>query len=399
MKAQTIRNRTVILCAIVLTCCAHVSADEYYAGGVTEDIDRDVFGYLWVEDATVNLYEHAHIRNDAFFGDVYASSGSVINIYGGQIDGYLFVTTASNGMPEAQVTVYGTDFAVDGIPVDPNTTELFLQNQALSGVYESGTAFAHLVDCAVTADFYLTVKLGWIAGQADIDVPTVEYDFGQADIGTTRSGFITVYNTGSVNLTLQVLNILQEDPGQFEVAPLQQVPVTIEPETAIDIEILYTPAMEGISEAVLQIISDDLDEPVVEVALAGEGLLVELTPAEQMAVIVEYYQTCLQEGTIEGVGRGRRQAHAAYCFTKTLSVAQQLIDAGYDRYALIALKIAEQQCDGQKRPRDLVEGEAVGMLNVMLNDLIASIEETQEPQTRPKWQKRWHNRIQRHCRR
>ena len=398
MRTQSIKQWAVVG-AIVLACCGSVPADEYYAGGVTVDIDRDVLGYLWVEDATVNLYENAHIVNDAFFGDIYASSGSVINIYGGQIDGYLFVTTASNGMPEAQVTVYGTDFAVDGVPVAPGTAELFLQDQELSGVYETGTPFAHRVDCAMTADFYLTVKLGWIASEADIDVPTVEFDFGQVDIAATQSGFVTVYNTGNANLTLQALNLLQQEPAEFEIAPFQQVPVTIEPQTGLDIEILYIPAIEGIAEAVLQIISDDPDEPVVEVALTGEGLSAEMTPAEQMAMIMEYYQTCLQDGTIEGTGRGHKARYAEYIFTRTLTVAAQLIDGGYDGYALKALKIAEQQCDGEKHPHDIIVGEGTAALNMMLNDLIDTIEQSLDPQPRPQWQKRWHNRWYRQCRR
>ena len=381
MKAQNV-NKRIALVAILLTCCGVLTADEYYAGGVTVDIDRDVLGYLWVEDATVNLYENAHIIDDLFFGDIYATSGSVINIYGGEIDGYLFITTSENGMPEAQVTVFGSDFVVDGVPVDPAATELFLQDRQLSGVYADGTPFTHKVDCAVTADFYLTIKLGWLDSEANIDVSPVEHDFGQVDIGTTQSGFVTVSNTGNANLTLQAVSILQ-DAGEFEVVPLQQLPVTIEPETSIEIEILYTPELEGAAEAILQVASDDPDQPVMEVALLGEGMLVILTPAEQIALIRQYYQAGLEDGTIEGVGRGRRALNKARVFGKTLRLVEQLINAGYDRHALKALKIAEKQCDGDKRPRDFVRGDGVVLLNEMINELIDTIGEPVSP--KPKW--------------
>lgn len=385
MKTQNMIKR-IALVAILLTCCGVVAADEYYAGGVTVDIDRDVLGYLWVEDATINMYENAHIVNDAFFGDIYATSGSVINIYGGQIDGYLFVTTSENGIPEAQVTVFGSDFLVDGATVDPAATELFLQGQELSGVYASGTPFAYRVDCAVMADFYLTVKLGWLQSEANIEVSPAEVDFGQVDIGTTQSGVVTVYNSGNANLTLQSLTVLQGDPAEFGFVPLQQLPVTIEPETSIDIEVLYTPELEGVAEAVLQIASDDSDQSVVEVALFGEGLLVSLTPAEQIDLILEYYQAALEDGSIEGIGWGRYADNNARFFGKTLVMVERLIDAGYDRHALTALKIAEQQCDGDRRPCDFIQGDGVALLNEMINELIDTIDESIAPS--PKWHHR-----------
>lgn len=388
MKTKSIQ-KSIALMAILLTCCGIGVADEYYAGGVTVDINRDVLGYLWVEDATVNLYENAHIMDDLFFGDVYAASGSVINIYGGQIDGYLYVTTSENGMPEAQVTVFGSDFMVDGVPVDPAATELFLQDKELSGVYADGTPFAYRVDCVVTADFYLTVKLGWQQSEANIEVSPAEVDLGQVDIGTTQSGIVTVYNSGNANLTLQSLVILQDDPAEFDFVPLQQLPVTIEPETSLDIEILFTPQLEGTTQAVLQIASDDPDQSVVEVALFGEGLSVILTPAEQIGLILDDYQAALDDGSIAGAGRGRCADNLARTFGKTLVMAERLINAGYDKQALMALKIAEQQCDGDRRPCDLIQGDGVPQLNEMINGLIDTINDSITPA--PKWH---HNRHQ-----
>lgn len=377
--------------AILLACWGTLTADEFYSGGITVDIDSEVLGFVWVEDATVNLYENAHIMDDLFIGDLFTTSGAVVNIYGGQIDGYIFVTTSQNSFPEAQVTVYGSDFAVDGVPVVAGTAELFLQDQELSGVYASGTPFAHMVDCAVTADFYLTIKLGWIESEADIDVPQIEYNFGQVDIGATQSGIVTVYNTGNANLILQSVGFLQAEPAEFELAPMQQLPVTIEPDTALDIEILYTPEVEGPAEAVLQIFSDDPDESVIEVALLGEGMQVILTPAEQIEMIVAYYQVALQDGTIEGVGRGRCGDLRARLFEKKLLAIQQLIDAGYQKHALMALKILEQQCDGDRWPCDVVEGDGVPLLNEMINELIDTLDESAKPKARHHWHNRWHN--------
>ncbi len=378
MNTQNTKKR-IALAAIVLVCCGFLFADEYYAGGVTVDINRDVLGYLWVEDATVNLFENAHIVNDAFYGDIYATSGSVINIYGGQIDGYLFITTSENGMPEAQVTVFGTEFSVGGVPVDPGATELFLQGQELSGVYADGTPFAHLVDCAVTANFYLTVKLGWLESAAKIEIDQTDVDFGQVDIGDTQSAFVTVFNTGNANMTLQSVSILQDDNVQFGFVPLQQLPVTIEPETAIEIEVLFSPVAEGTAEAVLQIASDDPDQAVVEVNLIGEGMRVVMTAEEQIDMIMKYYATSLQDGTITGVGDRRAAWRKAMAFGKTLLLANRLIGAGYDSQALKIVQVAQKQCSHEK----LITGEGVPVLSEMLDELIATLNESIEP--KPQW--------------
>jgi hypothetical protein len=88
-----------------------------------------VKGYLWIEYATVNLYKNAHIKTALYVGDVFSTSGAVLNIYGGRIDDALYITTNYNKLlPEATVTVYGYGFAVAGVPVAERTPELFIQN-------------------------------------------------------------------------------------------------------------------------------------------------------------------------------------------------------------------------------------------------------------------------------
>lgn len=161
MKTQTHQHAVLlnITLAIFLSCLGSVWADEYYAGGVTVNINDEIFGYVWVEDAVVNLYDGAHIVNEAFYGDIYATSGAVINIYGGTVDGIFFVDNGSPEFDPARVTIYGTDFAVDGIAVDPSVNEVYLENQHLSGIYASGAAFDHLIDCSAAG---VTIKLAWI---------------------------------------------------------------------------------------------------------------------------------------------------------------------------------------------------------------------------------------------
>ena len=247
--------------------------DIEFAGGITARIDYTVDGSVWIYDANVMMVEPAHI-----LGFVVTGSGAVLDIYGGQIDYMMLISTSDDTLPEGQVTVYGTDFAVDGVPVPPGTPELFMQYQTLSGVYEDGTPFSYIVDCVIEGNanyvYYQTVKLGWVVSEPDIQISQNDYDFGGTDIGTTQNGVLTVYNLGNEALTIQSLEILQDQDIQFTFTPFEVMPLTLAPNTALDIEIAYKPVREGPAQAMFRVLSNDPDQPVLQVALSGTGLSV-----------------------------------------------------------------------------------------------------------------------------
>jgi hypothetical protein len=53
---------------------------------------------------------------------------------------------------------------------------------------------------------------------------------------------------------------------------------------------------------------------------------------------------------------------------------RNLIDDGYDDYALEVLLMVEAKCDGEKSPKDFVEGAAAEELNLLINELIDSLQ-------------------------
>ena len=348
--------------------------DIEFAGGVSAQIDYTVDGSVWIYDANVVMVEPAHIQ-----GFVVTASGAVLDIYGGQIDYMLLISTDDLSLPEGQVTVYGTDFSVDGAPVDPETTELFLQSQVLSGVYEDGTPFSFPVDCAITGGgsfaYYQTVKLGWLVSKPQIVLSQNDYDFGQTDIGTIQYGTLTVYNLGNEALTIQSLEIQQGQDAQFGYTPLQVMPLTLAPNTALDIEIFYAPAVEGLGQANLQIISDDPDQVLVQIALSGTGISVALSNEQQIAQLLDTFNWAIQEDLIQGIGNKQSAKNKLKAFRKMLIAADELLAAGYNDYALKTLKIIEAKCDGQKSPQDFIEGDATADLNALINDLIDTLQQ------------------------
>jgi len=273
MKTRRLRLIIALAVIVAMTASTVAKADEVYSGGVSVDINRDVNGYLWIEDATVNLLENAHIKNARYYGDIYAVSGCVLNIYGGVIDGYLYVTTSYNDLPEAQVTIYGSQFAVNGVPVAEGTTEVFLQNQRLSGVYQNGTPFSHWVDCFIEGNFYLTVKLGWIISKPKMAVTPQSLNFGQVKVGCTATQTVTVFNEGNANLSLQTVFFVQDSNPDFSHTPLEQLPFTIEPGDAADVTVIFAPTAEGQALGVLKLTGDDADTPFIDVVTTGTGIV------------------------------------------------------------------------------------------------------------------------------
>lgn len=367
------KMKSCLLCLAALIACGPVYAEDVYlSDGQSYAIDYMIDGSLWIETASVSLYNPAHITGFAITG-----SGAVLDIYGGRIDYMLLVSTSDNGLPDGIVTIYGTDFAIDGVPVAPDTPELFLANKTLTGVYEDGTAFSMVVDCAVSGNasylHYQTLKLGWVVQQPQIEIACTEYDFGEANIGSAVSGVVTVSNIGNANLNLQSVSILQDEPVHFGFTPLQVIPVTLEPGSAIDIEIFFYPALGGSSEAILRLTSSDPAAPEVDIRLIGTGLITELTAQENAQAILEFLEEGFAAGTIVGEGKGKSAWHKAYAFQRMLLTARQLIDAGYDRVALIALYDAYKKCDGRRMPPDFVSGQDVPDLNAMIADLINQI--------------------------
>jgi hypothetical protein len=480
---NTRQLRLIIASAVIvaMTAASIAQADEVYAGGVTVNIDRDVNGYLWVEDATVNLLENAHIKNAKYYGDIYAVSGCVLNIYGGVIDNFLYVTTSYNDLPEAQVTIYGSQFAIDGIPVAEGTPEVFLQNQQLSGVYQNGTPFSHWVDCFIEGDFYLTVKLGWIISKPEMAAAPQSLDFGQVKVGTAARQTVTIANKGNANLSLQSVSFVQDSNPDFSYAPLAQLPLTIEPGSAVavtvvflpsmagdalgvlkitsddadapfadiiltgagivpdiavepvsidfgqwligtssvstalianhgdaeliidslnwldggsadfalaalpalpltiapagsvELEVIYTPTAAGAAAATLVINSDDPDQPIVNITVAGEAVSPVVTPYEQIKAMIAFYDEAVQNGTIQGVGRSNCAKANVKMMKEALKITKALIRCQCKHCAIAVLKELDKFTDGQSRPADLVTGPAVAELNARIEKLLETL--------------------------
>lgn len=337
------------------------------------DIDREVLGYLWVEDATVNLLANAHIRNDYYLGDMYAASGAVVNIYGGQIDNLLMISTMYNGLPDPVVTVHGSDFAVNGMPVEPGTSELFLLGEMLSGVYEDGVPFAFLVECFREGDVMMMLRLNWVnAAPAPLpDIETQDVDFGEVLVGGFAMRTASIVNAGSADLMVESVT-LEDATTQFFLSDAM-LPAVLEPNAVLEIGLVYVPAAAQAASGVLRVVSDDPDEQVTEIALLGMGAL-EVTPLDRMDETLAFFDQAVTDGTIAGTGWGWVSQYRLEAMGHLLRTARCLVERDCYAGAAGVLRVADLKTDGLTRPYDFVEGAAVGELNRQINELVEMLE-------------------------
>jgi len=134
-KKNHVRARlsTILLCSLAILLCAaprgwaviYDDGDEHGEHDVTED----VVGCLEIgADTTVNLYASVSEY-------IHAGPGSVLNIHSGNVGLYIVI---SQDEPYAKVTVYGTNFEVDGVPLDSSATQFTVVGSSgvLTGDYE-----------------------------------------------------------------------------------------------------------------------------------------------------------------------------------------------------------------------------------------------------------------------
>ena len=122
---------SILWAVLAILLCAAPCGARTVASGETLNVGTgypDVEIYDWLDVyGTVNMHPGAYVD-----WGIYTYNGSTVNIYAGEIGEGYFIMVVDGGT----VTVYGTDFAVDGVPLDPSATEF---TPAAAGSILTGT--------------------------------------------------------------------------------------------------------------------------------------------------------------------------------------------------------------------------------------------------------------------
>ncbi len=102
----------------------------------------------------------------------------------------------------------------------------------------------------------------------DIEVDPISIDFGSVDPGSSAIEFFTVENTGDGPLNLS--STTQTGGGVFEIVG-DPGGFTLDGDTVANVAVTYTPDHVYGDQGTFRILSNDPDEPEVEVTLLGNG--------------------------------------------------------------------------------------------------------------------------------
>jgi len=205
--------------------------------------------------------------------------------------------------------------------------------------------------------------------EPDIDVSPLSHDFGDVELGTSRTVIVTISNVGNGDLTVSGIG-LETD---FAITSAPDSAIVVEPSQTEYVEITYTPSALGYNSAVLKISSDDPDEPVVEVQLSAVGIEIPLPPLEQIANILAFFDTSVDDGILLGDGPGNSAEKRLNALRNMIEAAGDLIENELFEEACQQLLDAYRRMDGQPKPPDFVTGEAVTELATMIQELMTTL--------------------------
>ncbi len=208
----------------------------------------------------------------------------------------------------------------------------------------------------------------------DIEVSFNSYDFGDVDLGASDTVNLTISNVESGSLTVTDIALQVGGSNDFAVACAAALPVVLQGGQSLDVAITFTPSTAETVYATLEILSDDLDEDLIEVALSGTGLETASGPAEQMEQILAFFDKAVEDGTLRGNGRRWIAAMRLRMFRFMLIRAGYLIDKEMYRASCWQLRYTYRRTDGMRWPRDLVVGESAPELASMLKELMVGLE-------------------------
>jgi ELWxxDGT repeat protein len=210
-------------------------------------------------------------------------------------------------------------------------------------------------------------------GEPDIEVSPLAYSFGDVEVGSSSTLVITISNVGTVNLTVNYFSPQSGWDYAFSIASAPEVPFILAPLSTVDLAVTYTPSATGSISSVLEISSNDPDEPLVQVDLSGTGIEEEIPPLEQISDILDFIDDSVASDTLAGDGPGNSAEHRLNALINMIEAAGDLIQQGDIEAACQQLLDAYRKTDGQPRPPDFVTGEAASELAEMIQELRISL--------------------------
>lgn len=244
-----------------------------------------VTGDVYVANGTANLIAGGEVTSLIGMG------ACTINIYGGTIAPGHPASYGLNFVSASVVTVYAASAEVDMTSITDGQgattndaqllqiTETYIKNIGpstvwfdLVGAYQDQTPF--VIPCALETNSVLSLNIPQTAPEIVVYPALLAWDFGNIEVGQSAPVTVEIYNNGTADLNVSSVTLTDDSDAAFTITG-PATPLIIAPSTSIGVEfeVAFAPSAAGPFSAVVEIESDDADEPLVEVSLSGTGVV------------------------------------------------------------------------------------------------------------------------------
>jgi hypothetical protein len=120
--------------------------------------------------------------------------------------------------------------------------------------------------CPVTVGAAVTVTASFALKTPDISIAQTTLDFGSIKVGKKATKTLKVTNNGTGDLVITLSGLEGTD---FSIQGSSSV--TIKAKKSYSLKVLFTPKSAGLETATLEVNSNDLDSPSIDISLSGTG--------------------------------------------------------------------------------------------------------------------------------
>ncbi len=208
--------------------------------------------------------------------------------------------------------------------------------------------------------------------EPEIELSPTRMYFCEVEYGSDNTFILTVSNSGT-ELPLQINSLIFLEGYEFKIYKPPPIPSIILPGESLEIPITFEPLLGMSGYALLQIGSNDPDEPEVLVNMGGNGVTDKTSPEVQIANILKFIEDAESQEALTGFGPGKSAPNRLDALTNMIETAGSYIEAGDVEEAVGQLDAAYLKVDELLNPPDFVTGEATQplaqMIQCLSNDL------------------------------
>jgi hypothetical protein len=215
------------------------------------------------------------------------------------------------------------------------------------------------------------ITFGAADSAAHIAVSPGEVNFGDVEVGGSRSAMVTISNAGLVDLTVSGLSL--QSGADYAITSSPGLPLVLPIGGFADVTVTFTPLSTGARPTdFLEIISNDPIDGLVSVPLDGVGVVLDVPPSEQISNIITVIEEGIGAGTIIPEGPGQSGGGRLGAFINMIEAADDLIADGLIAEACQQLLDAVQRADGlsgRGNPPDFISGPDAALVSSLIQDL------------------------------